>query len=79
MELEIRSCLCGCGNTFKVLKTSKQKYSSRVCEELHKGTYGHKAWKDQLSDRKKTKPRAIEPEEVSLEEVAAQESDSEED
>lgn len=27
-SLEIRSCMCGCGHTFKVLPSSSMKYSS---------------------------------------------------
>jgi hypothetical protein len=37
IELETRACTCGCGNSFKCLPGSKQKYASAYCQELATG------------------------------------------
>lgn len=34
MQMESRRCACGCGQDFRVMSTSQQKYASQACEAL---------------------------------------------
>lgn len=35
-QMESRTCQCGCGQSFRVLTTSPQRYSSEFCRETHR-------------------------------------------
>ena len=60
IEMEARSCACGCGRTIRVLTTSKTKYASYQCAQADKERR-HWNWKAQHSE-----PAPVQPEQETL-------------